>query len=58
MKNFKVSAQVLNVYDNGENSINTIYRATNKKEALKGFKSYLSSNKNLVSFKNIVITEI
>ncbi len=55
MKTFQVSAEVVNIYGNGENMINTTYRAENKEKALQGFIDYLKSNHNLISFSNVKI---
>ena len=55
MKTFQVSAEVINIYNNGENVINTTYKAKNKQKALQGFIEYLKSNHNLISFSNIKI---
>lgn len=55
MKTFQVSAEVVNIYNNGENVINTIYKAENKEKALQGFIDYLKSNPNLISFSNVQI---
>lgn len=57
MREFRVSADVKNIYNNNENTISTLYRANNKKKALQGFIDYLKSNKNLISFSNIQIKE-
>ncbi|AUR92212.1 hypothetical protein NVP1170O_099 [Vibrio phage 1.170.O._10N.261.52.C3] len=55
MKTFKVSAQVVNIYGNGQNVINTTYKAESKEKALQGFINYLESNSNLKTFSNIKI---
>lgn len=55
MKIFQVSAEVVNIYGNGENVINTTYKAETKEKALQGFTAYLKSNSNLKSFSNIQI---
>lgn len=55
MKVFQVSAEVVNIYGNGENVINTIYKAENKEKALQGFIDYLESNRNLISYSNVQI---
>lgn len=55
MKTFKVSAVVANIYDNGENVIETTYRAKTKEKALQGFLNYLSSNRNLKTYSNVQI---
>ena len=55
MKTFKVSAEVVNIYGNDQNKIETTYRAENKEKALQGFTDYLKSNRNLKTFYNIVI---
>lgn len=55
MKTFQVSAEVVNIYGNGENVINTTYKAENKEKALQGFIDYLKSNRNLKTFSNVQI---
>lgn len=55
MKVFQVSAEVVNIYGNGENVINTVYKAENKEKALQGFIDYLESNRNLKTFSNVQI---
>ena len=55
LRAFKVSANVVNIYGNGENVINTEYRAENKEKALQGFIDYLKSNRNLKTFSNVQI---
>uniref|UniRef100_A0AB39AJH3 Uncharacterized protein n=1 Tax=Vibrio phage P018-4 TaxID=3229728 RepID=A0AB39AJH3_9CAUD len=55
MKTFQVSAEVVNIYGNGENVINTTYKAENKEKALQGFIDYLESNSNLISYSNVQI---
>ncbi|ALM62026.1 hypothetical protein AXI64_gp034 [Vibrio phage qdvp001] len=55
MKVFQVSAEVVNIYGNGENVINTTYKAENKEKALQGFIDYLESNRNLISYSNVQI---
>lgn len=55
MRAFKVSAEVVNIYDNGQNTIETTYKAGNKEKALQGFTAYLKANSNLKSFSNIQI---
>ena len=55
MKTFQVSAEVVNIYGNGENVINTTYKAENKEKALQGFIDYLESNRNLKTFSNVQI---
>ncbi len=56
MENFKASADVVNIYGNNQNRIETIYKAENKEKALQGFTNYLESNRNLKTFSNIIIT--
>lgn len=55
MKTFQVSAEVVNIYGNGENMISTTYRAENKEKALQGFIDYLKYNRNLISYSNVQI---
>lgn len=55
MKTFQVSAEVVNIYGNGENVINTTYKAETKEKALQGFTDYLKSNRNLKTFSNVQI---
>lgn len=55
MEVFKVQAEVKNIYGNGENFIKTTYKADSLESAKKGFISYLQGNKNLVSFKNVIV---
>ncbi|AGH31918.1 hypothetical protein VPIG_00060 [Vibrio phage PWH3a-P1] len=55
MKTFQVSAEVVNIYGNGEDVINTTYKAENKEKALQGFIDYLKSNRNLKTFSNVQI---
>lgn len=55
MKTYQVSAEVVNLYGNGENVINTTYKAENKEKALQGFIDYLESNRNIVSYSNVQI---
>ena len=55
MKVFQVSAEVVNIYGNGENVVNTTYKAENKEKALQGFIDYLESNRNLISYSNVQI---
>lgn len=55
MKIFQVSAEVVNIYGNGENVINTTYKAETKEKALQGFIDYLKSNRNLKTFSNVQI---
>lgn len=55
MKTDQVSAEVVNLYGNGENVINTTYKAENKEKALQGFIDYLESNRNIVSYSNVQI---
>lgn len=55
MKTFQVSANVVNIYGNGENVINTTYKAETKEKALQGFIDYLKSNRNLKTFANVQI---
>lgn len=55
MKTFQVSADVVNIYGNSENVINTTYRAQTKEKALQGFIDYLKSNRNLKTFSNVQI---
>lgn len=57
METFKVYAEVVNIYSNGENVINTMYKAESHKEALQGFTDYLESNRNLISFSNVKVLE-
>lgn len=55
MKTFKVSADVVNIYGNGLDKVDTTYRAENKEKALQGFTDYLKSNRNLKTFSNVQI---
>lgn len=55
MKTFQVSAEVENIYGNGEDVINMTYKAENKEKALQGFIDYLESNRNLISYSNVQI---
>lgn len=55
METFRVSADVVNIYGNGQNKIETTYKAENKEKALQGFVTYLKSNRNLKTFSNIII---
>lgn len=55
MKTFQVSAEVVNIYGNSENVINTTYTEESKEKALQGFIDYLEYNKNLVSYSNVQI---
>ena len=57
MKTFKVSAEVVNIYGNGENTVRTTYKAESKEKALQGFIEYLESNRNLKRFSNVTISE-
>lgn len=57
MKTFKVYAEVINIYNNGENVIDTTYKAENKEKALQGFTDYLQSNRSLISFSNVKVYE-
>lgn len=55
MKTFEVSANVVNIYGNGINRVETTYRSENKEKALQGFTDYLKSNRNLKTFSNVQI---
>ncbi|AUR91550.1 hypothetical protein NVP1161O_108 [Vibrio phage 1.161.O._10N.261.48.C5] len=57
MKTFKVSAEVVNIYGNGENTVNTAYKAESEEKALQGFIKYLESNRNLKTFSNVKTSE-
>lgn len=58
MKTFKASAEVVNIYGNSENLIDTIYKAESKEKALQGFTDYLKSNRNLIYFNNVKVIEV
>lgn len=57
MKTFKVYADVENIYNNGQNVIDTTYRAESEEKALQGFIDYLKSNRNLKTFSNVQVKE-
>lgn len=57
MKTFICSAEVVNIYNNGENFLQRVYRASNFQQAQTGFTQYLESNRNLTTFSNITVNE-
>lgn len=57
MKTFICSAKVVNIYNNGENFLQRVYKACNLQQAQTGFTQYLESNRNLNTFSNITVNE-
>lgn len=57
MKTFICSAEVVNIYNNGENFLQRVYKASNLQQAQTGFIQYLKSNRNLNTFSNITVNE-